>query len=127
MVVNGEHSEWSLVTSGIPQGSVLGPLLFVIFINDLPNLLSSEVFLFADETKVFNKVKDAPDANTLQLDLDQLSDWSNKWLLRFNPDKCTHMHLGTKNITSTPYHLQGQNLKKIHDEKDIGVTIDEDL
>ncbi len=127
VVVNGEHSQWSPVTSGIPQGSVLGPLLFVIFINDLPDLISSDAYLFADDTKVFNKSKDISDASTLQQDLDRLTEWSKKWLLKFHPDKCKHMHLGKKNDTGKLYNLEGHVLTRIHEEKDIGVTIDEDL
>ena len=79
--INGQTSDWKNVTSGIPQGSVLGPILFVMFINDLPDLIKSEVFLFADDTKVFSVNKSVKDAEQLQSDLDALEEWSNKWLL----------------------------------------------
>ena len=71
--------------SGIPQGSVLGPLLFVLYINDLPEQVTSNVFLFADDTKELRKVTSLEDAVTLQSDFEALERWSDKWLLEFNP------------------------------------------
>ena len=84
VVVNGVESKSAAVLSGIPQGSVLGLLLFVIYINDLPEYVDSDVFLFADDTKVLRKVSSEADAITLQRDLDSLVTWSNGWLLKFN-------------------------------------------
>ena len=75
--VNNERSSWYKITSGIPQRSVLGPLLFVIFINDLPNLVDSDVYLFADDTKIPNIISNQEDIEQLQLDLYKLSDWSD--------------------------------------------------
>ena len=86
--VNGQNSNWSAVTSGIPQGSVLGPLLFVIFINDLPDIVDSKAYMFADDTKIYRMVKDRKDEEMLQRDLDSLSEWSDTWLLRFHRGKC---------------------------------------
>ena len=80
--INGETSEWHKVTSGIPQGSVVGPLLFITFINDLPDILQSPVYLFADDTKIFRLIRTQEDTKALQLDLDRLSNWTNTWLLR---------------------------------------------
>ncbi len=125
--VNGEFSEWMPVTSGIPQGSVLGPLLFVVFINDLPESVSSEAYLFADDTKIFNRIKHTSDADQLQDDLDKLADWSNKWLLKFHPQKCHHMRLGKKSNIHNSYNLHGYSLESVQEEKDIGVLIDSDL
>ncbi len=115
------------VISGIPQGSVLGPLLFVVFINDLPERVASEVFLYADDTKIFNKIKNNSDVSDLQEDLGKLTQWSNDWLLKFHPDKCKHMRIGRKSGTAPAYNLQGRNLETIHEEKDIGVTIEDQL
>ena len=75
--VNGELSEPKPVISGIPQGSVLGPLLFVLYINDLPDVVKSNILLFADDTKIFKQVKSKEDALLLQHDIDALERWSN--------------------------------------------------
>ena len=80
-------------TSGIPQGSVLGPILFVIYINDLPNEIKSDIYMFADDTKVFRTIKTNDDQYILQDDLDELTAWSTKWLLTFHRDKCKIMHV----------------------------------
>ena len=82
--INGNTSEWGEVTSGVPQGSILGPVLFIIYVNELPSLVSSNIKMFADDMKLFAQVKDKSDAQTLQDDLDILSEWSCKWLLKFN-------------------------------------------
>ena len=85
--VNGTNSEWANITSGIPQGSVLGPILFVLYINDLPKNIVSNVYMFADDTKVFKTITSPNDQHALHNDLDYLKSWSSKWLLRFHPDK----------------------------------------
>jgi hypothetical protein len=86
--VNGMKSQWHKVTSGIPQGSVLGPVLFVIYINDLPECVKSDVFLFADDMTIFREIKDDSDASIIKSDLIELFKWSETWLLKFHPDKC---------------------------------------
>ena len=88
VMVDGESLDWENVSSGVPQGSVLGPLLFVLFISDLPNAVKngSEVFLYADDTKIYRKIKSAEDCVKLQEDLDGLRSWTEKWLLSFHPD-----------------------------------------
>lgn len=128
VMVNGENSSWKPVTSGIPQGSVLGPLLFVLFINDLPEIVESTAYLFADDTKVFNIITRAEDRPKLQRDLDCIADWSDEWLLRFHPDKCKVMHLGEKGEENRQtYRLRDVELDTIENEKDIGVVIDSAL
>ena len=89
--------------SGIPQGSVLGPILFVLYINDLPSNILSEVYMFADDTKIFNIIKSPEDQEILQDDLDTLSMWSDKWLLKCHPEKCKVMHLGKAGDTEYFY------------------------
>ena len=82
------------MTSGIPQGSVLGPTLFIIYINDLPETVESMVHIFADDTKIYRKIATENDCVKLQKDLDILQEWSSKWLLSFNAKKCKVMRLG---------------------------------
>ena len=77
--INGSTSDWKEVTPGIPPGSVLGPLLFIPFINDLPDGIKSDVYLFADDTKIFRNITDGEDKEILQDDLEILENWSNTW------------------------------------------------
>ena len=88
--VNGKESNWHDVTSGIPQGSVLGPLLFVLYINDLPDLTQSDTFLFADDIKIFRSIINTNDQDILQQDITTIEKWSHDWMLTLHPDKCTH-------------------------------------
>ena len=127
--VNGHLSSEGAVVSGIPQGSVLGPLLFVIYINDLPNCLNSQSLLFADDTKVYSQIKTPTDAYQLQTDLEKLEKWSQEWLLAFHPDKCKVLTLGRHEDIqyAHEYTLFGQKLEHIFEEKDIGVIIDSEL
>ena len=90
--LDGHSSRWVDVLSGIPQGSVLGPLLFLIFINDLEDDIMSMILKFADDTKIFRKVTSATDGVQLQQDLNRLCDWAEKWQMEFNVAKCKTMH-----------------------------------
>ena len=91
VVVEGASSDPSPVKSGVPQGSVLGPLLFQLFINDLAEHTSSTVRLFADDSVMYKSVKTIQDRKVLQNDLDQLHQWEKRWQLRFNARKCNIM------------------------------------
>ena len=126
VIVNGVKSSESKVTSGVPQGSVLGPLLFVIYINDMPLCVNSSMYMYADDTKVFREIAHDDDVEKLQNDLDRLGKWSEDWLIRFHPEKCSVLHLGRTNPHST-YELNGHQLEKSMAEKDLGVTIDDKL
>ena len=95
-VINGSKSSFSLVSSGIPQGSVLGPILFQIYVNDLPEELLSPSQLFADNTKLYRVIKSEEDNNLLQGDIDRLIEWSDVWQLPINTNKCKVMHIGKK-------------------------------
>ena len=88
VILNGVKSEWREVLSGVPQGSVLGPLLFLIFVNTIDNGLSSKVLKFADDIKAFKVIKDENDQDAFQSDLDKLVAWSEKWQMKFNFSKC---------------------------------------
>ena len=89
----GEISNWNSVLSGVPQGSVLDPILFLIYINDLEDDISSKILKSADDTKVFRKVTNVTDKQSLQNDLDKLVKWSEKWLMLLNFGKCKCLHM----------------------------------
>lgn len=126
VVVNGVASGWSAVTSGVPQGSVLGPLLFLIYINDLDSDLSSRVSKFADDTKLGVNAADPALVVSLQRDLVLVGDWSDKWLMPFNTDKCHVLHVGFRN-PKEDYVLQGAPVTSVPQEEDLGVIITEDF
>ena len=92
--IEGVSSEWILVLSGVPQDSVLGALLFLIFINDLDSHILSHILKFADDTKLFGTVNTEADQVTLQNDLDLLTLWAHTWQMKFNVEKCKVMHRG---------------------------------
>ena len=129
VIVNGTSSTWSPVTSGIPQGSVLGPLLFIVFINDIVDEISSHIYLFADDTKLFRVIKQENDREILQEDIDKLVAWSETWLLSFHPDKCKVMNIGeSENFNYTIREKSTRHLlHHVTNEKDIGVTFDSHL
>jgi len=87
VMVNGQHSPWSMVVSGVPQGSVLGSLPFLLLVNDLPHWIKTSIRMFADDTKIWTQLSHPVYAVQLQMDLDKLSEWSARWLLKFNPQK----------------------------------------
>ncbi|MEL7079500.1 MAG: reverse transcriptase family protein, partial [Cyanobacteria bacterium J06582_2] len=126
--VEGEYSEWSKVESGVPQGSVLGPLLFSIYMNDIIETIDSEIRLFADDCVVYRSIKNVQDAKLLQKDIQTLENWANKWEMRFQPHKCHIMHL-TRNrtIMQTKYTLKKTILNIVENTKYLGVTISKDL
>ena len=116
MVVNGKISSWADILSGIPQGSVLGPILFVLFINDLPDVVTSTVKIFAVDTKLFQAVRSTSDSAQLQQDLYNLVERSQKWQLGFNESKCKVIHLGTAN-THHQYEMNSVPLALTSEEK----------
>ena len=126
VMVGDQKSEWSDVKSGIPQGSVLGPILFAIFINDIPNGLNSLIKIFADDTKAYRAMKTPQDQMTLQEDIDNIYNWSKRWQLGFNLDKCHTLHLGYNN-EKYRYSINGNLVKAVAKEKDLGITIDAKL
>ena len=125
VVLNGEESEWTEVTSGIPQGSVLGPILFIIYINDLPDTVKSMVKLLADDTKIYSVVNNEEDQECLQSDINNLMAWSQKWMLTFNKKKCKYMHLGHE--PGNTYKMEGEEITRSSEEKDLGINIDDKL
>ena len=126
VVINDSYSEWSEVVSGVPQGSVLGPLLFNLFINHIELGIKSTISVFADDTKLCRGIQSLQDVSDLQADLNLLYDWASNWHMKFNVDKCKVMHLGTKNMHAT-YTLGGVCLGESVMEKDLGVLVDHRL
>jgi ribonuclease P/MRP protein subunit RPP40 len=126
------QASWKPVLSGIPQGSVLGPLLFLLFVSDVPHLVQNLISMFADDTKLFAiLVNNTQSASSLREDLKNLQDWSAKMQMRFHPDKCHILHLGPKkpmeHYTMISANGESHVLKSVEHEKDLGVTMDRPL
>ena len=134
VVIRGSESDELDVLSGVPQGSVLGPILFLIFINDLPKCTTCPVCLFADDSKIYCRVPRAKNGKpelegaqeTLQKDLDELQNWAEKWKMSFNVNKCKIMYLGYDNAKHE-YSLNGTTLAETEEEKDLGILVDNKL
>lgn len=126
VVINGESSQWTNVISGVPQGSVLGPILFIIYINDLDDNVLSNISKFADDTKLGNRINSEKDYQLLQSDLDKIVNWSKTWQMKFNKDKCKVIHFGSRN-NEYDYVIDDSIVKVVSEEKDLGVIINKDL
>ena len=116
----------SLVLSGVPEGGVIGPLLLVIFINDLPGEIINDSKLYADDTKILSIMNSDECVTNLQKDLDRAFKWTQDWLLKFNPNKCVVMHYGQNNRRS-PLYIDGHQLAESEIEKDVGVMFSTNL
>jgi len=129
--IRGSYSEWFMVLSGVPQGSVLGPLLFLLFVNELPQWIVNSMRMFADDTKLWTCIRSEADSVSLQKDLDRLVEWSNEWQLGFNPKKCKVMHIGQPLQNVTKYFMSDDSSKvevlSVDMEKDLGVYFTKDL
>ena len=106
VVLEGKRSQTAKVTSGVPQGTVLGPLLFLVFINDMPDSVTSNIRLFADDALLYRSIKTNNDAEALQKDLDDLQSWEKLWQMYFNPDKCEVLRITNKRkIVNAEYSI----------------------
>lgn len=124
--VNGALSSWEPVKSGVPQGTILGPLLFLLYINELPAIAKSSVLLFADDIKIWRPIYSMSDRIVLQEDLNSLVAWMNGWSLEVNPNKSVVMQLNNYD-DSYHYTLCGLVLPKVRNYKDLGVILSNDL
>ena len=124
--VNGSLSSWAPVTSGVPQRSVLGPVLFVMFINDLPSVVNTNCKLFADDSKLYAKIAKEEDQRSLQEDLNACYKWAEDWMMDFHPKKSKTMHFGKNNMRYL-YILGNNFINETASETDLGVLIKNDL
>lgn len=120
VVINNMYSDWSGVVIGVPQGSVLGPILFNLFIHDIEIGINSSISVFADNTKLSRAITSHQDIEILQKDMKKM-EWANTWQMRFKV-----MHLGAKNSDAN-YSLRGEPLGESRMEKDLGVLVDDRL
>ena len=128
VVVEGKQSSSVPVMSGVPQGSVLGPCLFLAYINDLSDSLRGKARHFADGAIVYLTINSQSDAQTLQDDLLKLKQWESYWSMEFYPDKCEGIHVTKqKNTLIFPYKLHNTELKSTEKAKYIGITISNDF
>ena len=125
VVLKGHDTDWMKVTSGVPQGSILGPTLFLMYINDLPDTLRHvKCLLFADDAKIFSRIQCINDCSLLQLDLDNMSRWCADWRITLNVDKCFFINfslLKSRNIDFI-YSFGNDVIEKVSTIKDLGVT-----
>jgi hypothetical protein len=126
VLIDGVNSEWASVTSGVPQGSIIGPQLFLLYINDMPLVVSnSTVALFADDSKCFKSITNERDCRLLQTDIELLYEWSKSNLMTFNADKCKVLTISrAHNPIDFVYTMNGTTLEKVTSFKDLGVTVD---
>ena len=128
MALEGEVSEKSCVRSGVPQGTVLGPLCFLLFVNDIGNDISSNIKLFADDTLLYGLVHNSDDAISLQSDLDKLVEWAKLWQMAFNPSKCYVLRVcRTKCPFIHPYTMLGHTLQAVDHCPYLRVSLSENL
>jgi len=128
VVVNGSQSTWLPVTSGVPQGTVLGPLLFLLYINDISDNIKSEIRLFADDCILYRKITSDHDTIQLQEDIDKLFHWSVAWQMTFNTKKCHILSISRKRLKPLlDYRLGPEHLSVVDSYPYLGVTVSADL
>ena len=128
VLVEGQSSEKVPVVSGVPQGSVLGPVLFLIFINDLPDNINSRTRLFADDCTLFRQISSETNQHLLQEDLDRLATLEKTWGMELHPQKCSVMRNSRARVARTfQYHLEGVSLAEEQSSKYLGVDLQSNL
>jgi hypothetical protein len=130
VLVEGSKSSPVDVSSGVPQGTVLGPLLFLLYINDMPSSISpgTSLKLFADDAMLYRKINNPTDSDNLQHDLDRLIDWEQTWQMSFNPTKCQVMHITkSRSPINNPYTIHGTTLETVPTATHLGIDISNTL
>ena len=134
VVLNGQTSVWRKIKSGVPQGSVLGPRLFLIYVNDLPDGITSVCKIFADDTSLFTKVLDINEStNKLNTDLKKITTWAHQWKMQFNPDpnkqanEVIFSRKATNNLSYPPVRFNNNDIVKYPDQKHLGIVLDSKL
>nr|VZH96026.1 unnamed protein product [Spirometra erinaceieuropaei] len=122
-----QQSRCTFIESGVPQGSVLGPTLFLLFINDCVDGLDCDCAMFADDIKIWKVIQNAADETNFQENLCRLDEWSRRWLLSFNFNKCTILRLGNQTPSTQQYHLNEMPLREAETQKDLGVWVADSL
>ena len=126
--MNGKCSSWQNVISGTPEGSVISPLLFALFVNDFPLMVQTKCLMFADDIKLFREVACHSDTMLLQEDLTVLSEWSNTWKLKLNVDKCKSLTITLRHDPIVcRYSIDATYLDKVEQIRDLGVVLDSRL
>ena len=116
------------MTSGVTQGTIFGPILFLIYVNDIPSIVNFSVKLFADDTKIYREISHDSDTSALQSDLDSFEEWTRNWQVKFNSEKCEVMTISYKQDKSNhQYYLSNEMLKCVDSYKDLGVHMSRDL
>ena len=128
VVLNGKTSGWVPVGSGVPEGSICGPILFVLFCDDVHMHISSPCLMYADDLKLCKRIRSLDDAVALQTDLDNLCEWSDVWKLKLNPSKCKVItYTLRKNPVLASYSINGIVLDRVSEMRDLGVVLDSKL
>ncbi len=123
ILLEGEHSTSCKVLSGVLQGSVLAPLLFLIYINNIPSSITNMLRLYADDALLYSAINSTADCISLQADLLTLQKWTEIWQIQFNPAKCEHLQIANKhNVIVFHYSLYGHTKQKVKNAKYLGVT-----
>ena len=126
VVLEGDKSDWIEVCSGVPQGSVLGPILFIIYINDIDDKIMNKIWKFADDTKILGKVKTDNDREIIKNDIIKFMEWSEMWQMPFNVKKCKVMHIGNLN-PKLEYEMKGEKIEVVEQETDLGIELNNQL
>ena len=130
VVMDGSRSKTEYVSSGVPQGSILGPLLFTLYVNDIPKCFkSSKCLMYADDLKIYMPIKNVQECLLLQTDLNHLNVWCEMWKLKLNISKCKVLTFTNKkkNVTSFCYYMNNTMLERVQVMRDLGVLLSSDL